>query len=31
MVEEADTGEFLPADSFNEMVVEREEDGLGGV
>ena len=30
-VEEADAVEFLLADSFNEMVVEREEDGLGGV
>ncbi len=30
-VEEADAGEFLVADSFDEMVVNRKKDGLGGV
>ncbi len=30
-VEEADAGEFLLADSFDEVVVKREKDGLGGV
>ena len=30
-VEEADAGEFLLADSFDEMVVKRKKDGFDGV